>query len=496
MAQTNVASKSGLVSTAGSLSSGSTDISSLVNEVNGILNSISNIDNINFSSGVSKLNSDGTAASEDLTTVTTNILNYANKVVELDVNDFDSVSLTGGSGLAAAGDSGTTITLPSGLGSVHTYMGWQCITDKSSTQYKLRSDAGMNFDSEGFAKIGDRYVVATTTTYGNVGDYIDVYQEDGSVIKCVIGDIKNQNDAGCNKWGHDNGKCVVEFVVDKNSWYSNGGGSHVNPGTSGCHPEWNQNITKIVNTGNYWGNPTTVTANDASNVGAAVVTTAATTAAAVSGNYGNYSGSSYRGSNTSSNYSGYSGNTSSNYTSGNTNSNSFSSANITSSNSDGSIYRTRSNRIIDTGKYHNNIWQGFEVTVGNKQYEVSDEDFELLCAIVAAESDKTYDDALAVITTILNRCESSSWIKSHGTNPVKQATAPSQFVVYEHGSYKKYMDGNVPETVKTAVEDALAGLRNHKYLSFRSNGTTSYSSNMITVTGNRYANTMTDQVQV
>lgn len=141
---------------------------------------------------------------------------------------------------------GTTVTLPAGLGSIHTYMGWQCITAVGSTQYKLREVAGMKFDEEGFAKIGDRYVVATTTTFGKVGDFIDVYQSDGSVIKCVIGDIKNQNDAGCNQWGHDNGHCVVEFVVDKNSWYG------TNKTVTAFHPEFNQNITKIVNKGNYF----------------------------------------------------------------------------------------------------------------------------------------------------------------------------------------------------------------------------------------------------
>lgn len=145
---------------------------------------------------------------------------------------------------------GVTVTLPSGLGSVHSYMGWQCITATSSNQYKLREAAGMNFDEEGFAKIGDRYVVAVTTTFGNVGDYIDVYQEDGTVIKCIIGDIKNQNDAGCTVWGHNNGQCVVEFVVNKNMWYGNS--MHASPGTATCHPEWNQNITKIVNKGNYF----------------------------------------------------------------------------------------------------------------------------------------------------------------------------------------------------------------------------------------------------
>jgi hypothetical protein len=145
---------------------------------------------------------------------------------------------------------GTTVALPEGLGSIHTYMGWQCITAKSSNQYKLREAAGMNFDEEGFAKIGDRYVVATTTTFGKVGDFIDFYQEDGTVIKCVIGDIKSQGDAGCTKWGHNNGRCVVEFVVDKSKWYGNS--MHANPGTSSCHPEWNQNIDKIVNKGNFF----------------------------------------------------------------------------------------------------------------------------------------------------------------------------------------------------------------------------------------------------
>lgn len=141
---------------------------------------------------------------------------------------------------------GTVIDVPDGLGNVHAYMGWQCITSRSSDQYKLMVSTGMNFDEEGFAKIGDRYVVATTTTFGNVGDFIDVVQSDGSVIQCVIGDIKNQNDPGCNQWGHNNGQCVVEFVVDKSSWYN------TNKTVNGFHPEWNQNIDSIENKGNYF----------------------------------------------------------------------------------------------------------------------------------------------------------------------------------------------------------------------------------------------------
>ena len=144
------------------------------------------------------------------------------------------------------------------------------------------------------------------------------------------------------------------------------------------------------------------------------------------------------------------------------------------------------NPDIDITKYNDNTAKGFKVTTGNLTYELCDEDVDLLCAIVSAESDKSYDDALAVVSTILNRCETSNWINSHGRDPIAQATAPNQYVVYQHGSYEGYINGKAPDTVKQAVLDALAGVRNHNYCSFRSNGSTSYSDNMITATGNRY----------
>lgn len=158
-------------------------------------------------------------------------------------------------------EAGETINIPAGLGDLHTYMKWQAITSVSSNQYRLIQEAGgMQFDEEGFGRINGRYVIACTLTYGQVGDYIDFYQEDGTIIPCIIGDIKNQNDEGCTEWGHNNGRCIVEFVVDE-AWYydENGGyhtrGYHVNPGTSTCHPEWAYNITKAVNGGSYFDNP-------------------------------------------------------------------------------------------------------------------------------------------------------------------------------------------------------------------------------------------------
>lgn len=149
---------------------------------------------------------------------------------------------------------GKTIEVPEGLGKIHTYMGWQTITNTTSNQYKFRETVGMNFDSEGFARVGDRYVIACTSTFGNVGDLVDFKQSDGTVIECVIGDIKCQEVTSydrnpANKWGHNDGQCIVEFVVDKNSWYNT---NHVNPGNEECHPEWNNYIVSSTNYGSYY----------------------------------------------------------------------------------------------------------------------------------------------------------------------------------------------------------------------------------------------------
>ena len=146
---------------------------------------------------------------------------------------------------------GIVKTVPKGRGSSHTFMGWQMITSKSSKQYKLRAQAGENYDSNGFAKIQDRYVVATKPYYGKVGDYIDVYKSNGDVIKCIIGDQKG-SDGGGDKYGHADGS-IVEFVADKHKWYKkyNGLGRYLK--VSEFHPNWTKyNITKIVNFGNYW----------------------------------------------------------------------------------------------------------------------------------------------------------------------------------------------------------------------------------------------------
>lgn len=129
---------------------------------------------------------------------------------------------------------------------IYTYEKWDRNWTGGTKQKALHDQYEM-FDAEGFGIIGNRYVIACTLTFGNVGDCVDFYMSNGTVFKTVIGDIKSQHDPGCTKWGHKNGKNVIEFIVNSKIWYNTG---HMNPGNPGCHPEWaGLSLVRAVNYG-------------------------------------------------------------------------------------------------------------------------------------------------------------------------------------------------------------------------------------------------------
>lgn len=86
----------------------------------------------------------------------------------------------------------------------------------------------MNFDEDGFGYIEDednRYLaIACRDTFGDIGDKLKVELKN-EFFRAVICDFKRKTDKDCNEYGHQNGHCVVEFVVDKNSgeWLGYGG---------------------------------------------------------------------------------------------------------------------------------------------------------------------------------------------------------------------------------------------------------------------------------
>ncbi len=98
----------------------------------------------------------------------------------------------------------------------------------------------------------------------------------------------------------------------------------------------------------------------------------------------------------------------------------------------------------------------------------SQSDLELIWAIVAQEDNGSYEGALAVISSAMNRVDSPQW-SSLGSNALEQLTAPGQYCYSNDLNWISRLNGNVPDYVKQAVSDCLdKGIRNHSYTSFRS----------------------------
>ncbi len=92
----------------------------------------------------------------------------------------------------------------------------------------------VTFDNEGFAKFENRYVVQMNQGFGKVGDYIDIMQNDGTTLNCIIGltEESTTNNA-------------INFFVNQNTFTKS---------VEELHPTWLKNIVSINNKGNYFNN--------------------------------------------------------------------------------------------------------------------------------------------------------------------------------------------------------------------------------------------------
>ena len=115
-------------------------------------------------------------------------------------------------------------------------------------------------------------------------------------------------------------------------------------------------------------------------------------------------------------------------------------------------------------------------------YTISE--LELIYAIVAQEDNGSYEGALAVISSAMNRTESAQWGRLGG-NALAQLIAPGQYCYSMDHYWKKRLNGNVPDYVVRAVSDCLKrGIRNHKYTSFRSKKGNQTGPNAVKIGGN------------
>ena len=136
-----------------------------------------------------------------------------------------------------------------------------------------------------------------------------------------------------------------------------------------------------------------------------------------------------------------------------------------------------------------------------EKYDLSEKEFNVLSAIVLSEAESnSYDDAYAVINTIYNRTHSKNWVKSisnrygkdNGDSLYYQAIAPNQFVVYQHGTYKKNLNNTDCVGYDAIIDFLYSEEILHNYLSFRAHNIKINNSESFSNKGNNYFNEITD----
>lgn len=150
----------------------------------------------------------------------------------------------------------------------------------------------------------------------------------------------------------------------------------------------------------------------------------------------------------------------------------------------------------------------FYVTIGNRRYSVTDNDrelienslfyyksyedtlcedyeraldnfivFDFVCGMVSSECGyvKSYDEALAIVSVMVNRLDSSRWQYHNRGDLVSKLTDEGQYAVYRYTpdrevGFSKYIDNKAPNEIRKAVSDCLYhGVRNNYFCEFRAN---------------------------
>ena len=108
--------------------------------------------------------------------------------------------------------------------SVYSYMKWNKITNKATTQYELRKKHE-NYDGLGLGDIQGRKVIACVEKFGKIGDEVEVtfknpvdyFNKQSKTLFAIIGDYKSYKDNNNDGWGHlyteNKERSVVEFIV-------------------------------------------------------------------------------------------------------------------------------------------------------------------------------------------------------------------------------------------------------------------------------------------
>ena len=136
----------------------------------------------------------------------------------------------------------TSYDVPKSTG-FKSYMDYRTVTNKTSNQYKL-INLYTNTGNYGIRMVDDRYCIAVGTYFTTeIGQYLDLILENGTIIPCVLTDIKADiHTDSSNIMTLANG-CVSEFVVDTKSLHTT---AKRMGDISYCCKEWNSPVVEII----------------------------------------------------------------------------------------------------------------------------------------------------------------------------------------------------------------------------------------------------------
>lgn len=100
-------------------------------------------------------------------------------------------------------------------------------------------------------------------------------------------------------------------------------------------------------------------------------------------------------------------------------------------------------------------------------YGLTEEELNFVYAIVMQEGGPTYESAEYVMSVIVNRVNNPEKWSWAGNTIIEQIKYPMQFCYSLDDYWVKYLDGNVPDTVKNAVLSVLEFGPVHDYDCFR-----------------------------
>ena len=121
------------------------------------------------------------------------------------------------------------------------YMPYTTITSKSSQQYKLQKIAYTG--TYGIRQYDNRYCVAIGTGFNaDVGTYFDLILSNGTVIPCIVADIKADKHTDSNNMVTIANGCLTEFIVDSSTL--NRKAKRMGD-ISYCNEDWNSRVEKI-----------------------------------------------------------------------------------------------------------------------------------------------------------------------------------------------------------------------------------------------------------